>query len=881
MFELSLSAQSPGTWGPLEAGHCVEGADGVRYMTAVFRDKPDGLSWDEACRQDKNVLGRIAQPDACRVNWKFGFIPWGRRGFWQAPDTACLSSPPAPPHPGGDGTLQSTLPFEGFADLHVHQMADLGFGGSIVHGGAFGDPATALGPIPERFRPGHETVEAAVNGRILQVLVPKKEKWHAESGHPQFTTWPSNHIWTHQQVYQDWLFRAYQGGLRLMVMLAANSEDMFGRGENRLPLLGGRQFQKYKAAGRSGNDMESLEWQVRAAYEMEKAIDLAAGGKGLGWYRIVRDPEEAGTAISQGKLAVILGTELQHLFNCDLDRPDCDAEVIRDGLNRLEGMGVNYVFPIHHKANQFGGPAMFQVLNTGPDRSCPDVATKCSELGLSALGKELVHELTRRGMLIDTEHLSRLSFSDVMNIAETGERYPVLAGHVVPLDLQTAKAGATERAKTSQEIRRVLDVGGIVAPILSVGSGQYAKPAAQGVPFRCDDPNTSNGSAEQWANAYLLLRDLAKDAGSAIGSIAFGSDWNGFAGWPSPRFESERRCAARKTPGGAIEMEGKVTYPFGLPPLLLPASAGPTTQLDLFDWPSGTRVWNYNTVGAAHIGMMPDFIQNLRMLGLTMADLEPIYRSARGVVDLWKTARKREVGGDLHHLRWVPQSPFDILPFTYWDPSRDVNTAHGFAICRTRTGHRLGFLIDNRCELVESASVTPAVTAGSIVAYHAGRCFDVGSRRRGSHAVQQKCSTADTQVWEFRTLGVGVYEIVNRGTGFCLSVPNGRSSPGAPVTQETCTSDQSQHWKIERSGNTFRLAAASSSLCLELKDESRKYDEPVRQAECSGAAHQQWSIDALRAGDYERLYQADKGHGAGPRPQPIRFPYRSRSMTRE
>ena len=32
---------------------------------------------------------------------------------------------------------------------------------------------------------------------------------------------------------------------------------------------------------------------------------------------------------------------------------------IVEGLNRLEAMGVNYVFPVHHKLNQFAGPATF------------------------------------------------------------------------------------------------------------------------------------------------------------------------------------------------------------------------------------------------------------------------------------------------------------------------------------------------------------------------------------------------------------------------------------------------------------------------------------------------------------------------------------------
>ena len=65
---------------------------------------------------------------------------------------------------------------------------------------------------------------------------------NGEDGYPNFSSWPSTRLWTHQQVYEDWLFRAYQGGLRLMVMLAENSEDMFGRGENQIPVVGSHVF---------------------------------------------------------------------------------------------------------------------------------------------------------------------------------------------------------------------------------------------------------------------------------------------------------------------------------------------------------------------------------------------------------------------------------------------------------------------------------------------------------------------------------------------------------------------------------------------------------------------------------------------------------------
>ena len=98
-------------------------------------------------------------------------------------------------------------------------------------------------------------------------------------------------------------------------------------------------------------------------------------------------------------------------------------------------MGVNYVFPVHHKLNQFAGPARFTVANNGPSEKCPNYEPRyehdCSSVGLTDLGRFLVKELTARGMMIDTEHMSIKTFNDTMEIVES-RHYPVLAGHVVP-----------------------------------------------------------------------------------------------------------------------------------------------------------------------------------------------------------------------------------------------------------------------------------------------------------------------------------------------------------------------------------------------------------------------------------------------------------------
>src|SRR5438876_717565 len=96
--------------------------------------------------------------------------------------------------------------------------------------------AEVLGPIPAAMKRGHDRSEALFDGDFAGGLAGLTT--HDESGYPTFTSWPSRQLATHQQAYVDWLFRAYQGGLRLMVMLAVNSEDMFGRGENDLGPLG-------------------------------------------------------------------------------------------------------------------------------------------------------------------------------------------------------------------------------------------------------------------------------------------------------------------------------------------------------------------------------------------------------------------------------------------------------------------------------------------------------------------------------------------------------------------------------------------------------------------------------------------------------------------
>ena len=107
---------------------------------------------------------------------------------------------------------------------------------------------------------------------------------HLVGGYPQFDGWPRWDSITHQAVFEDWLFRAVQGGLRLMVMLLS-IEYMCGLTND---------------AGRTCNDMEAVALQLQAAKDMQTYIDDVNGGPGTGWYRIIT-PAEARAVIADGK----------------------------------------------------------------------------------------------------------------------------------------------------------------------------------------------------------------------------------------------------------------------------------------------------------------------------------------------------------------------------------------------------------------------------------------------------------------------------------------------------------------------------------------------------------------------------------------------------
>lgn len=747
-----------------------------------------------------------------------------------------------PSLPGPQPGAAPTIPAEGYADLHNHLLAHVAFGESVLWGASFGEPAEVLKPIPEHLKGPHQKVEAISSSRGVTGIFDS----HEEDGHPTYQAWPTPHLKTHQQSHVDWLYRAYQGGLRLVVVHAVNNQDMFDRGENRLPfwlkpifLLIGSGAQPLPH--RTSNDMEALEHQVRAAHQLVAWIKEHRGG----WLEIAQTPEQASQLIAKGKMALILGSEVDHQFNCDLGRR-CSKAHIQEGLTKLEAMGLAVLFPTHHKETQFGDAANFQPLNTGPLRSCVAFNQDCAAIGLTEKGEFLIKEMMARGLLTDLGHAGDKPFSDTMALLEPFG-YPTLMTHASAHPLRPN--GTAEYTLTYEQLQQINRVGGMAS--LHSSKGEYAgvDNLGAGMPFA----STDGGGG--YVHSYLYTRDALGDGYfdrndlALGGQIAFAADWNGFAGWPYGRFGDQAKpLRVHEATGQPLIQPPPLPYPLELPTNLVPAAVGASTTLAMMKL--ADVEFDFNKRGLAQAGMSPDLLADMRLHGLSDADLDPMYRSARGFIEMWRRARETSVEQDRGWLRWLAQSPTDLIEFDYLDLSRQVQVADGISICRRRNNKAIGYLVAGTCTLTQDHQPsTPENLAiqGELRNANSGFCLD---RTNPKQLTQAPCDDSTNQQWVFHPASPlsALGQLQGSSTDQCVVAQDSN------LTMATC--GDNSPLTLNRIGNTYRIQTAQA-LCAHTQNRSLDEQAPIETASCPppGRADFHWEFDALRdARDYETLF---------------------------
>ena len=683
----------------------------------------------------------------------------------------------------------------GFADTHLHQFANLGFGGLEVWGspmdpaldasapldvararalpdsdffyvplgevgnylGIGGSPVLPV-PVPCPDDPSALCAQIPLHGPggaldLLNSLVPHGSSSHGVLGYPDMH-WPGFDIHTTQQAYWEWLKRAHEHGMKLMVMLAVNNSVLCQLGPRYTPYGCG--------------DDASVTRQIQGAKDLEDYIDARSGGPGQGFYRIVYSAEEARAAIYAGKMAVVLGTEVDTQWGCTTGNLVCNDALIQAKVQEYFNSGIRVVYPVHLLDNRFGGTAvyngLFEINNlivngafydivacgspiewrsdirqtiqdaktavdiaigalfflgpaaiigslpvleaaaatlsaiipffsaigpllenvpilgdiepllgipglggfalavaagvfikTAPGTVGAATDGYCNNRGLTHEGETLINALIDHEMIIDVDHTSGRTFDDILDIAEARHYPGIVTGHTGLVGagvsgINPFNSARHEGNKTDAQVQRIASLGGFVSLGVAGGSRESLRDVNTGdsIAFNC------GRSTKAFAQSYLYATEALN-----LSAVGFGSDINGFAGYAAPRFGADA-CQGDRPAGydTAADAPGQLAYP-----------ATDFFGASLPKYSFGNRTWDFNFDGFANVGLFPDFIADLGNLGLTSAQLQPLFNGVEAYVRMWEKANDSEapevrcgtVGEDWHADDVeVPCLSFDI-----------------------------------------------------------------------------------------------------------------------------------------------------------------------------------------------------------------------------
>lgn len=611
--------------------------------------------------------------------------PLNKAIFWVAKPGNGVAIPP------------SVTGLRGWVDMHTHPMSHLAFGKKLMHGAPdIGSiiPAGTRNCNPTDFRA--RSMEEALGhcnsthggwgidngcGNYIRAVVISKAldgdfafnvdhypvgggNLHGDHRHegietsPNFAYWPHQTSVSHQQMWWEWIKRAYQeGGLRVMVALTVNSELLAEVIDGDGPK----------------DDKASSDLQID---EIKSFV-----GRHSDFMEVAYNAKDLRRIVGGNKLAVIIGVEVDNIGNFHKRDVVCNETTVKAEIQRLYDKGVRYAFPIHLTDNKFGGAAVYEdlfnfankystgglykiqssssvdpmithrlgagldgagnlgvkaaldaasgipfppALNVNPldSRFCPVPTLGCWEKfkliaglvapdptyvtyaatpgghvnakGLTQLGEIAIKEMMRLGMIIDIDHMSQKSIDGAIAIAER-------ADYKYPLNMGhngLREEGGKERAAKRTIITRMAALGGV----FGVG--------------------TADTDAPSFISAYNKVWE-------AMGAkaVGLGSDVNGLE--------------------------------------KLPHKSQGINSADFYNGFSkcstGNRTWDYTAEGVSHYGLMADFLRDVKNRNTQVH--ENLMSSAEYFARMWEKCdeRSRGISGGVAGSRIVQPDPITNL----------------------------------------------------------------------------------------------------------------------------------------------------------------------------------------------------------------------------
>jgi microsomal dipeptidase-like Zn-dependent dipeptidase len=248
--------------------------------------------------------------------------------------------------------------------------------------------------------------------------------------------------------------------------------------------------------------------------------------------------------------------------------------------------------------------------------------------GLQSEGEVLIQQMMRRGMLIDLQHSSEMTKRGILALTQA---YPVMVSHG---GVQDGAGREHENVLSADHLRTVYSPpGGFTAGIVGVGTQ-----SASGV----------------MASVRVIAGSTPQKRAVALGTDLNGMDWHSpprfgrFGFYPlSPEERRSLQTAHKIGPMVRYDAYDAATNPYSR---TLPTCSGeslcPSWQtspagealhpLQVTDRGAVTRTFDINYDGLAHYGMIPDFLQELSVIGTPAEDMGVLFRSAEGTISMWE-----------------------------------------------------------------------------------------------------------------------------------------------------------------------------------------------------------------------------------------------------
>ena len=260
--------------------------------------------------------------------------------------------------------------------------------------------------------------------------------------------------------------------------------------------------------------------------------------------------------------------------------------------------------------------------------------------GLTAqTGAAYLRALMKRGMIIDTAHMSDKTVNDTYAVMQERPGYPMTISHAHfrkeglydnPADEVTDYL-ASEYDISDSHIEKVKSTGGVIGPFM-----HQARINPKSIDIHISHITDDCGnSSKGFAFAYHYGQ------GQAPGAIGMATDMT-FIPVVSPRF-GPHACEGYKS--FQHGQKDRIEHPERHQPRaqkdpVLYTGVSPiqkTNQHDpLTPYRMGGRRFDFNNDGLAHFGLVPDMLQDLHNVEMPKRDFQALFSSAEAYLEMWE-----------------------------------------------------------------------------------------------------------------------------------------------------------------------------------------------------------------------------------------------------